>query len=513
MSAVFKNILKFFYLLQLENYNVFRYFQALEHKNEFLTKDFRQHLIYTNKIKVLILIYILINLLILALFILVPIFLELPIFFILLIPTIAFLTLVLMNIVMPAHIVLLTTVIFFPADYLLKERIYIKAKQKLQILQQSKEIKIIGVAGSYGKTTMKQMLKEVLATKYNVIYTKDNINTPIGISRQILNELNESYDIYIVEMGEYYKGDISKICSITKPNIGIITGINEAHLDRLKKIDTTIATIYEIAEFAEITYINADSRYTKKGHKKYFLQTVASLEDKQKQEIKITKTNTKQKKAYFYSGKNTKSTTQVSILEMRFDEVKLINKVKAGYKNKEFNLDIKILGDYILTNLDAIIDIALDKLDLTIPELQTGISKIEPVEHRLQPIIGDGDVLVIDDSYNGTMEGVNSAINLLGKFKKRRKIYLTPGLVEQGDNTEEIHRKIGNNLIEVADVVILVLTSSSKYIKEELENLENIWSGELHCFKSSSEAFASLPKILKPKDVIMFQNDWSDNYL
>ena len=176
---------------------------------------------------------------------------------------------------------------------------------------------------------------------------------------------------------------------------------------------------------------------------------------------------------------------------------------------------INLLGEYALGDVDAAIKIG-KSLGMSAEELQKGIANIKPVEHRLQPIKSAGNVLVIDDAYNGNPDGVKEAIKVLSRFNNRRKLIITPGLVEMGDSSAEIHRQIGCQLADVADVVILIKNSVSGWIEQGVKDKglkikdrgpQIIW------FNSAPEAHAGLKNILKPGDVILFQNDWGDQYV
>ena len=153
------------------------------------------------------------------------------------------------------------------------------------------------------------------------------------------------------------------------------------------------------------------------------------------------------------------------------------------------------------------------KLGLNHQEIEAGLKKIKTPAHRLQPILNrEKNILVIDDSYNGNPDGVEEAIKTLSLFKKRRKIFVTPGLVEIGNKSRVVHEKIGKRLNDVANIVILIKDSVSPNIEEGLiksgfdkENI--IW------FDSMMEAQNNLGTILKSGDVVLFQNDWPDNYV
>jgi UDP-N-acetylmuramoyl-tripeptide--D-alanyl-D-alanine ligase len=145
-------------------------------------------------------------------------------------------------------------------------------------------------------------------------------------------------------------------------------------------------------------------------------------------------------------------------------------------------------------------------------QIQQGVAKIQALPHRLQPIEGSRGVLVIDDSYNGNPTGVSEAIYVLSTYPGRRKVYITPGLVETGARAAEIHRQIGKELSGVANFVVLVENSVTKYIAEGL--LANGFKKEnIKWYKSTESAHADMANIIQPNDVVLFQNDWTDNYV
>jgi len=463
------NPIRFFYfhllLLQLEEYDLARFIKAVVNtKGIPPSRDFRKPLKFTFKIK---LIMALSSLLILLIsFFISRIFNNNPYRIISLVLTYA------LGLYFSYIYLIIINSLFIPIDIFVKELLVFSARNKLKKLD---NLKIIGIAGSYGKTGMKDLIATVLSEKYEVVKTQESINTPVGIARTILKEVNEKTEILVIEMGEYYSGDIRNICSIAFPQISVITGINEAHLERLKSIDNSVKTIFEISQNMKsggILLMNGKDKYIKNNYKKFVSD----------QEI------------YFYSSKG----------KVEFNED------APGFIYQK--LFFPVLGQYNLDKIDGVIYLA-KKLDLTAAEIESGLKKIKTPTHRLQPILNrEKDILVIDDSYNGNPDGVEEAIKTLSLFKRRRKIFVTPGLVEIGSESAQVHQRIGKRLNDVVNLVVLVKNSVTPYIKEGLINAgfnkENIFT-----FSSMMEAQNNLGKILRAGDVVLFQNDWPDNYV
>lgn len=450
------------YLLQLENYDIVRCWQVIL-KRPFFSGAWRQKIVWTPK---LVLVAALAGILKLA--VIVSLLLNLGWSVIALVGFV-----VLDFIFLNSFFIFLTLAVFglWPIDYVVKRYIINRAKTRIRRFEigrvyndrdtsvYSREgLKVIGITGSYGKTTMKEVLGVILAEKFRVLKTPDSVNTPVGIARLVLADLKKKIDVFIVEMGAYHRGDIKALCEITRPDIAVLTGINEAHLERFGSIENTIKAKFEIAENARasaLVMMNGDDERVKENYKK------------------------------FIGGKR-----------FKFYDSHI----------SERPLNIPILGDYIWGVVNACVIIGKE-LGMTDEEIGRGMRNIKPIPHRLQKIENPNGITVIDDSYNGNPDGVREAIKVLSKFEGRRKIYITPGLVEGGQKVTEIHNQIGVQLNPVADVVILIKNSVTPFIADKLDPKKVIW------FDSASVAHNSLENILKPGDVILFQNDWPDNYL
>lgn len=374
-------------------------------------------------------------------------------------------------------------ILLWPVDFTVKKVLVMRAN--LKILNLKSETKVIGIAGSYGKTTMKEVLAAVLSAKFKTIATPESVNTPVGIARWILNKLNQDIQIIIVEMGEHYKGDVKDICKIAKPDIAVVTGINEAHLERMKKLDTIVETIFEIVSNAKagaMVVINGDDRHVME-HYKEFVWPDNKIEVFKIEDLRLKEFN-----------------TEMLQWEAEFEG---IGKVK-----------ISLLGEYALGDVSAAVKIARS-LGMANEEIIAGIKNIKPVEHRLQGLRSAGGIVVIDDAYNGNPEGAAEAIKVLSRFKNRRKVFITPGLVEMGKSSAEVHRQIGRQLAGVADVVVLIKNSVTPWIEEGIKSSsqQSADSCQLIWFSTAPEAHQNLSKILKPGDTVLFQNDWGDQYV
>lgn len=379
-------------------------------------------------------------------------------------------------------------ILYHPFDCFLKHRIIVRAQKKMRNFP---NLIIIGITGSYGKTTMKESLAAILSQKFQVLKTPENINTPLGISRLILEKLTPNTEVLIAEMGAYERGDIRALCEITKPDIVILTGINEAHLERFGSLENTVMAKFEIIDSAKpdgVILLNADDNRVMKEYRAH----------------------TNKQKTYFYSSEN-HPLAQTGVTDAHFfeDGSGIGFELAAGNDSLGY-IKAPFLGEYI-TGIIGGAALISRELGMSREEIRRGIASLSPIPHRLQAIKKNGNILVIDDSYNGNPDGAKEAIKTLTRFKGRRTVYITPGLVEMGARAELVHREIGKELAKPVDRVILIKNSVTPFIADELRkngfpNEHIIW------FETAQEAYKKLPEILKSGDVALFQNDWPENY-
>jgi len=371
-----------------------------------------------------------------------------------------------------------------------------KAKSKLK---NHKALKI-GIAGSYGKTTMKEILKTVLAQSKKVAATPDNKNTPIGVAR-FVDTLDGDEEILIFEMGEYYSGDIKELAEMVNPDVGIITGINEAHLDKFKNIERTTETIFEIADFLKNKenaklYVNVESRLALEKAHHLSKQEDITLQICGYGERGVEYINEVGESNWHAEGSET------DLSGTRF--------VLKNNKGEGIVVSSKLLGLHQVGPLSVVTHLA-KSLGMKIEDIELGLKNTRPFEHRLDPREESGGITVIDDSYNGNPDGVRAAINFLKEIKNKRRFYITPGLVEMGSKTEEIHKQIGRELAEAGiEKVVLIKNSVTAFIEAGLG--EHNFQGELIWFDSALDAFKSLPSRTISNDLLLYQNDWPDNY-
>jgi len=454
---IIKNLI---YILQSEAYNLRRFLSFVYSNYQWWCLEQRQQIDWTMKAR---LIYFL-SLFFLSLLIIV-LFLTWHFSSLLLWPVI--------YISLPLIIVVLSLLVW-PFDYLIKFLLINKARR---LLKEYTKLQIIGITGSYGKTSTKEILFTILSSKFKVVKTPDNINTDLGISQYIIGNKQQlaAADFFIVEMGAYQRGDITKICDLVSPDYSILTGINDSHLERFGSLDNTILTKFELAEHTKkLSVLNFNDANVKNNYTRFSILELIGLDSSMVSNLEILPD---------FTG-----------LSFTFEACHFTTKLLAQH-----NIDLIILS---LT--------LAKKLGITSEEAVKSVASLDHAQHRLQPIFNNiSQVLVIDDSYNGNFQGFISGLEVLSRTSGR-KLVITPGLVELGKNTESRHRQIAKLYIaNKIDLVLLIKNSSTKFIIDEFKK-----SGftNFQVYMSTQEAHNSLKDILRAGDTIIFQNDWPDNY-
>ncbi len=315
-------------------------------------------------------------------------------------------------------------------NYLIK-----KATEKLK---KQNNLKVIGITGSYAKSTIKKFLTEILSNKFNTISTPKNINTEIGIARFILKSDFSDKEIFIVEMGAYKIGEIKLICDMVKPQIGILTAINEQHLSLFGNIKNTQQAKYELLRHLPkdgLAITNADNKYCTEFLSDLKTPAVTfGLEEENNPDILITNFKT-------------------SVDGTSFSYV---------YKNEEKTATSKILGDHNALNLGACILVA-DKLGMSDEEINDSIKNLT----KITELIKYGNCTIINDSYNSNPDGFKAALNFLNTFpSEKRRIVVTRGILELAEQSAEIHELMGGEISFIADELIITKPDFVKPLKD-----------------------------------------------
>ncbi len=392
----------------------------------------------------------------------------------------AFLISVLILFYFPGVTAVAVNIINAPAEKLVKQWYINDAKKKLRSF---KNMKIIGITGSYGKTSTKHIIARLLEEKYNVCFTPGSYNTPMGVVRTIREYMKPQTEIFVCEMGAKNVGDIKEICKIVHPDMGIITSIGPQHLSTFKSVDNIVKTKFELADSVRekdgTVYLSNDNAYIKSKCEEYSSVMYGTTDGSR------------------YKAENIRCSPSGTQFDVVFDDQKI-------------SLSTKLLGMHNVLNITGAVAIAY-QLGVSINDIVFAVSKLEQTEHRLQlkPFI-KGSVL-IDDAYNSNPEGCLEAVRVLGSFEGMKKIIVTPGLVELGEKEYECNYNLGLECTKHCDEIILVGKERSKPMTDAAATTD-FDSAHIHIVASFKEAMALMQNMLDSSCAVLFENDLPDNY-
>jgi UDP-N-acetylmuramoyl-tripeptide--D-alanyl-D-alanine ligase len=360
---------------------------------------------------------------------------------------------------------------------IVRPRTYFQVKRSERIFRDHPGVKI-AVAGSYGKTSMKELLTTVLSTSKKVAATPGNKNVAVSHA-YFAQQLTGDEDIVIIEYGEGGPGDVVRFTLTTHPTHAVITGLAPAHLDRYKTVQAAGEDIFAVADYVKHhqVYVNAESPQALPFIKKQFER---------------------------YSAKGALGWTVSHIMS---EVTGLSFTMSKG--GKTMHLSSGLVGRHQVGPL-ALVAALAKQLGMEIADIEQGVATTMPFEHRMQPYPLNG-AWIIDDTYNGNIEGIRVGTELFKELPAKRKIYVTPGLVDQGVETPAVHETMGYLIAKAApDMVVLMQHSVTKYIHQGLTDAG--YKGEVVVETDPLTFYTNIGLFVAAGDLVLMQNDWPDNY-
>jgi len=365
--------------------------------------------------------------------------------------------------------------LIYPVELLISKYYQRNAKKKLFNFQTD----IVGITGSYGKTSTKNFLFSFLKDKYITLATEKSYNTLNGVSKNINELLTSDHQIMIVEMGASHVNDITKLVKLSKPKYGIVTAVGPQHLETFKTIDNILNEKMKLIDSLPnngVGIINGDNEYIK------------GYEIKSKCKI-IT------------FGMNENCDYQAEIIKASIKGI--IFKIK--HQGNEVHLKTRLLGKHNVYNILASFALAVE-LKVPIKDIIYQVSILESIPHRLS-VERVGEFTLIDDAFNSNIVGFRSALEIL-KEENTVRILVTPGIVEAGHLEEKINYELAKEISQSCDFVVLLKTKSSSYIKKGLQDLDYKNLVEVEDVKTA----LVLIKQNYSSAVVLIENDISDIY-
>ena len=379
--------------------------------------------------------------------------------------------------------VLLAAHLIKPVETSIQEGFKRRARRRLR---SRPDLRIIGITGSYGKTSTKFIIDEILRQRYNVLASPASYNTPMGLCIVINEMMKPEHQVLVLEMGIRHHGDMHELCAIVQPDVGVVTSVGMAHLETMGSIEAITrekSQILTCMKSGGVAILNADD------------PRVADME-----------TST--------SGKVWK----VSAKGLIGADV-TAHKISYGPEGAQFTVrddtgdertfKTKLLGEHNVLNI--LLGVAVGRaLDVRLRQIAYAVERLEPIEHRLQ-LRQQGQITVIDDAFNSNPVGSRNALEILGQFNTGRRIVITPGMIELGEHQYEENKRLGEHIADHVDLALLVGGEQTRPIQDGLK-AKQFPAEKWRVVASFFEAQTFLKTYLQPGDVVLYENDLPDQY-
>ncbi|MBE5937834.1 MAG: UDP-N-acetylmuramoyl-tripeptide--D-alanyl-D-alanine ligase [Lachnospiraceae bacterium] len=378
-------------------------------------------------------------------------------------------------------VVIFANIVNIPVEKAVNRHFINDAKR---ILKQNSHIKVIGVTGSYGKTSVKFYLNTLLQEKFNVLVTPESYNTPMGVVKTIRGMMKSTHELFICEMGARHVGDIKEICDIVSPDCGMITSVGPQHLETFLSMENIVSTKFELADALPeggMLFLNGDNEYIRNKAGEYnntfFYSTGCEVNGYIAKDIKLSQMGT------------------------TFTVV--------APDKEECVFQTRLVGEHNVINIVGAISVAA-VLGIKLKDLRVPVRRIQSVPHRMQ-LIEKGNVTIIDDAFNSNPVGSKAAVETLKLFDGIR-ILITPGMVELGDKEEEYNYKFGTYAAKCCDYIYLIGKKRTEPIMNGVMSMDFPKDKCIAC-DNLEEAmnYANAIKGDKHK-YILLENDLPDNY-
>ncbi|MCB0353582.1 MAG: UDP-N-acetylmuramoyl-tripeptide--D-alanyl-D-alanine ligase [Bdellovibrionales bacterium] len=350
------------------------------------------------------------------------------------------------------------------------------------------DLLVLGITGSYGKTTTKHVVQEVVSQKYISLMTPGSVNTDLGLARIIRQELKPLHKIFVAEMGARQIGDIRLCCDVAQPTWGILTCIGTAHLETFGSQQNIVTGKSELVEALPENgkcFLNADDPFTPEIEKKAKCPVIT------------------------FGVEN--SHANYSAFEIEVSEHGSSFSIGGKSVSESLRFQTTLLGCHNIRDIVSAIAVGAE-LGIDWARIRQAVRAMHPVQHRLQLMDKGNGIVVIDDSFNSNPSGFSAALEVLSSFQNKRKFLVTPGMIELGDQEYTLNEEIGKKAAQCCDFVVLV--GNEKRVAPLISGLEKggFSKEALFTVPSLKDAQHQLQKMQRPGDVILFENDLPDIY-
>lgn len=351
-----------------------------------------------------------------------------------------------------------------------------------------KNLIVIGVTGSVGKTSTKDIIANVMSQKYKTLKTLGNNNNDIGLPLTILRLTDE--EVAVIEMGMNHLGEISELTKIARPTVSVITNIGTSHIGNLGSRENILNAKLEILEGMKEPklIINNDND----------LLNLWNTQNSQSSNNKDFGSQSSKVEVHTFGIKNNSECMAEDI-----NKKENSSEFVCNIKNRKIRLDVPVGGDaFILNSMCAALVGSL--FGLSDEEIYRGISTFELTKKRMEIVKIKNNITLINDSYNASLDSMKSAIEYLSNSSAKRKIAVFGDMFELGDFAENLHRQVGAEIAKSKIDLLIVIGEKSKYIKDEAEK-NGFNKNNILYVDTKEELFDKINNIMLPEDIILFK--------
>ena len=372
--------------------------------------------------------------------------------------------------------------LLLPVERSINKKYYDEAAS---ILASMPDLKVVGVTGSYGKTSTKHFLEHMLSEKYDVLMTPGNFNTTLGVVRTVREHMKPYNEVFIVEMGAKQRGDIKEICDLVHPTVGIVTAVGPMHLESFGSIENVQSTKFELVDALPsdgLAVINNDFEY------------IANRPVDNAECVRYAVEPNRPADYHAVDVKYSPSGTEFAIADGNGEALRL----RTG-----------LVGECNVSNLMAAAIVAL-RLGVEKEKIRYAVEKLEQVEHRLSIKRLPNGLTLIDDAYNSNPVGSKMALDVLAQMDGGRRFVITPGMIELGDDQFELNKQLGAHAAVSADVIIIVGQYNHDAIMAGIEEAKG--HAQTLTAPTFDQAQRMMLEMAKAGDIVLYENDLPDTF-
>lgn len=371
-----------------------------------------------------------------------------------------------------------------PVESHINSRYYNEAADMLRSMP---DMKIIGVTGSYGKTSTKHYLHRILSEQFDTLMTPGSFNTTMGVIRTVREMMKPYNEVFIVEMGAKQPGDIKEICDLVHPQMGIVTAVGEQHLESFGSIENVQRTKFELVDALPadgLAVVNND------------FPMCASRRVDNVECVRYAVADTANARFTAEDINYGADGTTFTIVDRDND--------------MHLKLHTHLVGECNISNLIAAVIIAL-RLGMDTDKIAYAVEHIEQVEHRLNVKRTAGGITIIDDAYNSNPTGSKMAMDVLHKMPGGKHIVITPGMIELGEKQEELNYRLGTYIAKAADIAIIVGRYNRQALTDGIASVDDA-DCRVETVDTFAEAQMLLGSIARSGDIVLYENDLPDTF-